>query len=59
MRKALTRAVADRGFAVDQQIVEIKHARAQAIIDWRNRDIKKAYEEGVVQQAKGAAVPGQ
>ena len=33
--------------------------RAQAIIDWRNRDIKKAYEEGVVQQAKGAAVPGQ
>jgi len=26
--------------------------RAQAIIDWRNQDVKKAYEEGVVQQAK-------
>jgi hypothetical protein len=29
--------------------------RAQAIIDWRNQDVKKAYEEGVVQLAKTAA----
>ena len=29
--------------------------RAQAIIDWRNQDVKKAYEEGLAQQAKSAA----
>jgi len=32
--------------------------RAQAIIDWRNQDVKKAYEEGLAQVAKIAAVPG-
>ena len=26
--------------------------RAQAIIDWRNQDVKKAYDEGLAQQAK-------
>jgi len=31
--------------------------RAQAIIDWRNQDVKKAYEEGLAQQAKTAAAP--
>jgi len=31
--------------------------RAQAIIDWRNQDVKKAYEEGLAQQAKPAATP--
>jgi peptidyl-prolyl cis-trans isomerase SurA len=31
--------------------------RAQAIIDWRNQDVKKAYEEGLAQQAKAAAPP--
>jgi len=33
--------------------------RAQAIIDWRNQDVKKAYEEGLAQQAKVAAAPPQ
>jgi peptidyl-prolyl cis-trans isomerase SurA len=33
--------------------------RAQAIIDWRNADVKKAYEEGLAQQAKAPAVPAQ
>jgi peptidyl-prolyl cis-trans isomerase SurA len=33
--------------------------RAQAIIDWKNPDVKKAYEEGLAQQAKTAAVPPQ
>lgn len=33
--------------------------RAQAIIDWRNQDVKKAYEEGLAQEAKGAAAPPQ
>jgi len=33
--------------------------RAQAIIDWRNQDVKKAYEEGLAQQAKAAAAPPQ
>jgi len=31
--------------------------RAQAIIDWRNQDVKKAYEEGLTAQAKAAASP--
>jgi parvulin-like peptidyl-prolyl isomerase len=31
--------------------------RAQAIIDWRNQDVKKAYEEGLAQQTKTAAAP--
>jgi peptidyl-prolyl cis-trans isomerase SurA len=31
--------------------------RAQAIIDWRNQDVKKAYEEGLVQRAKAPAPP--
>ena len=33
--------------------------RAQAIIDWRNPDVKKAYEEGLAQLAKAAAGPAQ
>ena len=33
--------------------------RAQAIIDWRNADVKKAYEEGLAQQTKAAAGPAQ
>ena len=33
--------------------------RAQAIIDWRNQDVKKAYEEGLVQQATAATAPPQ
>ena len=33
--------------------------RAQAIIDWRNQDIKKAYDEGVAQQAKAVTAPPQ
>jgi peptidyl-prolyl cis-trans isomerase SurA len=31
--------------------------RAQAIIDWRNQDVKKAYEEGLAQQLKAAPAP--
>src|SRR3954471_11285724 len=31
--------------------------RAQAIIDWRNQDVKKAYEEGLAAQAKAATAP--
>ena len=33
--------------------------RAQAIIDWKNADVKKAYEEGLAAQAKTAAGPSQ
>jgi peptidyl-prolyl cis-trans isomerase SurA len=33
--------------------------RGQAIIDWKNADVKKAYEEGVAAQAKGGAGPSQ
>ena len=33
--------------------------RAQAIIDWKNPDVKKAYDEGLTQQAKGATAPPQ
>ena len=34
--------------------------RAQAIIDWRNQDVKKAYEEGLTTlQAKAATAPPQ
>jgi parvulin-like peptidyl-prolyl isomerase len=33
--------------------------RAQGIIDWRNQDVKKAYEEGLAQQAKAAPGPPQ
>jgi len=42
--------------ASEDQIVKL---RAQAIIDWRNQDVKKAYEEGLAQQAKAAAAPPQ
>jgi peptidyl-prolyl cis-trans isomerase SurA len=31
--------------------------RAQAIIDWKNPDVKKAYDEGVAQQAKTPTAP--
>jgi peptidyl-prolyl cis-trans isomerase SurA len=31
--------------------------RAQAIIDWRNQDVKKAYEEGLALQAKATSSP--
>jgi parvulin-like peptidyl-prolyl isomerase len=33
--------------------------RAQAIIDWKNADVKKAYEEGLAAQAKAGAGPSQ
>ncbi len=33
--------------------------RSQAIIDWKNQDVKKAYEEGLTQQAKAATAPPQ
>jgi parvulin-like peptidyl-prolyl isomerase len=33
--------------------------RTQAIIDWKNADVKKAYEQGLAQQAKAAAAPVQ
>jgi peptidyl-prolyl cis-trans isomerase SurA len=33
--------------------------RSQAIIDWRNVDVKKAYDEGLAQQAKGAPASAQ
>src|SRR5215475_5679487 len=31
--------------------------RGQAIIDWKNPDVKKAYDEGVAQQAKATPAP--
>jgi parvulin-like peptidyl-prolyl isomerase len=31
--------------------------RAQAIIEWKNADLKKAYEEGLAEDAKAAAAP--
>jgi peptidyl-prolyl cis-trans isomerase SurA len=33
--------------------------RAQAIIDWKNADVKKAYEEGLAAPAKAGAGPSQ
>jgi peptidylprolyl isomerase len=33
--------------------------RAQAIIEWKNPDIKKAFEEGLAEQAKPAKPPTQ
>jgi len=33
--------------------------RAQAIIDWRNQDVKRAYDDGLAQQAKAAPAPPQ
>jgi len=33
--------------------------RGQAIIDWKNPDVKKAYEEGLAQQAKAVTAPAQ
>jgi peptidyl-prolyl cis-trans isomerase SurA len=33
--------------------------RGQAIIDWKNPDVKKAYDEGLAQQAKTATAPAQ
>ena len=32
----------------------IEKLRAQAIIEWKNDDVKKAFEQGVAQQAKAA-----
>ena len=32
----------------------ITKLRAQAIIEWKNEDVKKAYEEGLAEQAQGA-----
>ena len=33
----------------------IQKLRTQAIIEWKNDDVKKAYQEGLAQQAKEAA----
>jgi peptidyl-prolyl cis-trans isomerase SurA len=33
--------------------------RAQAIIEWKNPDVKKAFEEGLAEQAKPATLPAQ
>jgi peptidyl-prolyl cis-trans isomerase SurA len=33
--------------------------RGQAIIDWKNADVKKAYDEGLAQQAKATTAPAQ
>jgi peptidyl-prolyl cis-trans isomerase SurA len=35
----------------------ITRLRSQAIIEWKNEDVKKAYQEGVAQQAKEVAAP--
>ena len=32
----------------------LEKLRAQAIIEWKNEDVKKAFEEGMKQQARGA-----
>ena len=32
----------------------LQQLRAQAIIDWKNEEVKKAFEVGVKQQAEGA-----
>jgi peptidyl-prolyl cis-trans isomerase SurA len=33
----------------------LEKLRSEAIIDWKNPELKKAYEEGLAQQSKGAA----
>ena len=33
--------------------------RAQAIIEWKNPDVKKAFEEGLAEQTKQARLPAQ
>jgi parvulin-like peptidyl-prolyl isomerase len=35
----------------------LERPRAQAIIEWKNADIKRAYDEGLKQQAAAAAEP--
>jgi peptidyl-prolyl cis-trans isomerase SurA len=35
----------------------IEKLRAQAIIEWKNQDVKKAFEEGLKQQAAGGVAP--
>jgi parvulin-like peptidyl-prolyl isomerase len=35
----------------------LEKLRAQAIIEWKNQDVKRAYEEGLKQQASSAATP--
>jgi parvulin-like peptidyl-prolyl isomerase len=47
----------------DKRLDELKKyllkLRAQAIIDWKNADLKKAYEEGLAAQAKAGVGPSQ
>ena len=35
----------------------LEKLRSQAIIEWKNPEIKKAYDEGLKQQAAAAASP--
>ena len=35
----------------------LEKLRSQAIIEWKNTDVKKAYDEGVRQQAAGVVAP--
>jgi hypothetical protein len=37
--------------------IYLQHLRGQAIIDWKNDEIKKAYEVGVKQQLQQTATP--
>ena len=52
--------IGDRVFT-DKRQVEFKKylekLRREAIIEWKNPDVKKAYEQGLVDQAKSAAAP--
>jgi peptidyl-prolyl cis-trans isomerase SurA len=52
--------IADRVAAQKQrgQMVQyLAQLRAQAILDWKNEEVKKAYEVGVKQQQQAAAAP--
>jgi peptidyl-prolyl cis-trans isomerase SurA len=54
--------IGDRVFTDKRQVEFQKYLeklRAEAIIDWKNQEIKKAYEEGVAAQKQKAAAPSQ
>ena len=54
--------IGDRVFTDKRQVEFQKYLeklRAEAIIDWKNQEIKKAYEEGVAAQKQKTAAPSQ
>ena len=54
--------ISDRVFTDKRQVEFQKYLeklRAEAIIDWKNQEIKKAYEQGLAAQKQKTAPPSQ